>query len=143
MDILLNCLKTEPGWLCLVPPSVSVRICNTSQRCTKPPHGLDCDDIMVKVCSGGANRADVMDCDTQACTVLCCSSLENYLTRLLKNHVAKFTRLLAEKGLGQSWKMPLGHCLPTGEFFLCSLCINEPCTAVFALTNPNISDVAY
>lgn len=75
---------------------------------------------MMKVCSGGVIRADVMDCDSLACTVLCCSSLEEYLTRLLKNHVAKFTRLLAEKGLGQSWKMPLGHNFPTGEFFLCA-----------------------
>lgn len=46
------------------------------------------------------------------------SSLEEYLTRLLKNHVAKFTRLLAEKGLGQSWKMPLAQNIPTGEFFV-------------------------
>ena len=61
-----------------------------------------------------------MDYDSLYCTFLCSSSPEEcYLIRLLENHVGKFLHSRAEKGLGQSWKMPMGHNFSTGEFFRC------------------------
>lgn len=40
------------------------------------------------------------DYDSLGCTFLCSASLEEYLTRLLDNHVGKFVPSHAEKGLG-------------------------------------------
>lgn len=41
--------------------------------------------------------------DSLGCTFLCSTSLEEcYFTRLLENHVGKFVRPHAEKGLGES-----------------------------------------